>query len=959
MKMKQKILLLTLALSLNLGFSFGQRLGELSFRHYGTAEGLPASEVYHVIQDQDHYLWFATDRGISRYDGYSFKNYTTGDGLTDNSITRFTLDQKGRIWCLTLNRKICYIENGKVKAYQHNDIIKTIIDSFKHSHVNTELLKLGVDEDNSLYLEFRKWLFKISIQGQVTSFPENINGSFLGQHDIHYIKVGDQTLRYLGDTTERIMIAVEDTKGNQQALYPASSALAEKKYYFSDYNDQSIVSSFGNILLKIGPDSTSITKLNSTILSPYLQPNGSLWVGTLTNGAVKVDPVSLEVQEKQLSQYSVTSILQDHEGGMWFTTLEAGVFYAPSLHHRHSLLPLKSSYIRSIDINSKGQFAIGYQPGFFQVIEGNKIIHNQDIGIFYYLKYFSDYELLINGKSSFILNLKTQEQQRLKSNYPFPINITKNYLLGQHELIQSDGQKIMPRNFKARAIYTQGEKQFIVNWNGAYQMQNDTLLELSQADSIFQRRFNDVTGNDKQVFLASFGIGVVVLEGDKFTVIDKSDGLSSNIITCLEMDGKDKLWVGTHRGLNLIDLSTAETKAYAIPIENVKEVTDIKLFRDTIWVASKEGLSFLPKGQAIEKPLIPIIQLEEIKVQEKILKQPQYLKDIPYSHNQLSFHYTGISFRHPKELVYKYRLNGLSTTFTETKARQITYSALGSGDYELEVYAGHNGQWSKYPIRIPFSIKPPFWFQTWFIALVSIIITLILFMIYKLRERHYQNQIAKEKELFELKSEALKVQINPHFMFNSLNSIQKFIFEDNKTGAAIYLAQFGDLLRAVLEHGGETLVSIEEEVELLDLYLQLEKLRFKERLSYQFVIDEAIETSATEMPPLLLQPFIENALLHGILPKKEGGKITISILKQNDQLCCRIDDNGVGRNNPKYPQKKKGHNSKGVSISKKRMEHLANAYNSDCSINIIDKTDEIGEPSGTTVQLLFPYIQTY
>ena len=249
--------------------------------------------------------------------------------------------------------------------------------------------------------------------------------------------------------------------------------------------------------------------------------------------------------------------------------------------------------------------------------------------------------------------------------------------------------------------------------------------------------------------------------------------------------------------------------------------------------------------------------------------------------------------------------------------------------------------------------------------LISIISFLIWHRIRQLRLKHKiileQKEVDKlnakhEKELLELEAKALRAQMNPHFIFNCMNSIKSLIQQKDEDKAVTYLTTFSKLLRTVLQNSDKRKITLFDEIETCRLYTQLESMRFDNKFNYRFSIDENIDLKSLLVPALVIQPFIENAIWHGIMPKKEGGYVNVFVKNEKENISCTIDDNGIGREMSKQNKFKSGtsmHQSKGVHLAQSRLD-LDNLLNQGrASIETIDKKDKEGTATGTTVIVNF------
>jgi LytS/YehU family sensor histidine kinase len=259
-----------------------------------------------------------------------------------------------------------------------------------------------------------------------------------------------------------------------------------------------------------------------------------------------------------------------------------------------------------------------------------------------------------------------------------------------------------------------------------------------------------------------------------------------------------------------------------------------------------------------------------------------------------------------------------------------------------------DGVWSR-PEEFVFSIAPPFWQTWWFRIAVALFIIAILYYFIRRREKikMENNQIALQ--IAELKLQTLQSQMNPHFIFNSLNSVQKYILEHNPAEGARYLSKFSKLIRKILDNSHHNLLPLHQIVKTLEMYIELESLRFNREFSYELLKDEDDEMMNRKLPPMLLQPFVENAIWHGLMPKEGEKKLIVAIQKKNDQLYCLIEDNGVGRE--KAPAAEEGHISRGEKMITGMLESLQQLLHVKPKIII---TDLNGSTTGTRVEIFIP-----
>jgi LytS/YehU family sensor histidine kinase len=205
----------------------------------------------------------------------------------------------------------------------------------------------------------------------------------------------------------------------------------------------------------------------------------------------------------------------------------------------------------------------------------------------------------------------------------------------------------------------------------------------------------------------------------------------------------------------------------------------------------------------------------------------------------------------------------------------------------------------------------------------------------------------------EMEQKLLRLQINPHFIFNSLNSIKGYILQNNPDTAALYLDKFAKLMRMILENAAESELPFEEDIHILQLYLELEQKRFPGKFDFSFDIDETIDTERTYIIPMLIQPFVENSIKHGFKNLKRKGNLIIKYEKREKFIVCTIIDNGTGRINEKNTNRDNKHKSMGIKLTSERLSYATNK--TDDYIRFFDLKDDKGNPIGTKVEIFIPY----
>jgi len=464
-----------------------------------------------------------------------------------------------------------------------------------------------------------------------------------------------------------------------------------------------------------------------------------------------------------------------------------------------------------------------------------------------------------------------------------------------------------------------------------------------------------------------------------------NDDLPSNNIVCIYQDDIGYLWFLTDAGVSRFNGYDFETISEEDTPENTwkqlkskppglyasseRRFSDLPMLANkthttalvdtegSTWIGTKEGgLFYFPRVAMAGVPRTrsslstPKVIFEYIGLNSERTVFPGDSIVIPSEYTTLSIGYAALQYTAHGKISYKYKIDGIHDDWITTKDNKIQFTSLpDAGDYVFEVMAeGDNGIWSE-PSLLYMEFLTPFYLTWWFrIGVVLIFLSLFwavirAFYIRKLKMQNMQSQLSQ------LEGRALQSQMNPHFVFNSLNSIQSFITTGDTMNSEIYLAKFSNLLRKTLNNSSASTIALSKEIENLEMYLELEKMRFGERLNYEITIDDSVETDLVEVPPMLIQPFVENAIVHGVSRKKEGGNVEVFIThKDAKSLLCTVIDNGVGR---QY----KGsatHKSLGTGIVKKRLALMGN--DSKKNVTYTDIKNEQGYPAGTKIELIIP-----
>lgn len=431
---------------------------------------------------------------------------------------------------------------------------------------------------------------------------------------------------------------------------------------------------------------------------------------------------------------------------------------------------------------------------------------------------------------------------------------------------------------------------------------------------------------DGSMAFGFLGGGVLIRDrSGHLTHFTTQEGMSTNMVFRLKAVGDGKLYACTNKGLNIIgrvdgsiwSIKTIDTRQ-GLPSNLVNDVT---IVGGDLWIATDKGLVHL--NQSPDAYPIPAPRLETFLVDHSRVNFSNGF-ELPYDQNNISIQFYSLHFRSEGSIVYRYRLDEEDTTFQVSSVRMVNFPELTPGSYTFEVQAqGEDGGWSE-SSQWSFTILPPWWQRWWFIAAMILLLVAIAVAIIRSRITFYREKARTEIKIKDLELAALRAQMNPHFIFNCLGSIQQFIIEHDSASATRYLARFAKLVRMSLHGSVDGKHSLAEEMEMLDNYLALEQMRFKGKFDYSITTSGEMDTEEIFLPPLLVQPFVENAVLHGVRNQSGQGVLNIEFTKHENLLRITITDNGPGFS-PTLLKEDPAHKSVGMTLTNHRLDLLSGA----------------------------------
>ena len=550
-----------------------------------------------------------------------------------------------------------------------------------------------------------------------------------------------------------------------------------------------------------------------------------------------------------------------------------------------------------------------------------------------------------------------------------------------------------PRKNDKRAIPNQDifdlllddEALYVTTSNGLaiYNYDSDDFTNYYLPDSLTRNdvvRSNDffdiVDGENGRYYIGSYSNGMLSFSPDKKQFkAAKMMGDLGTMVYAIVPDDNGALWASTSKGIMKYDLDTKETTNY-----DISDGLQGNEFSPNAFLKSKDGFVFFGGFNGFNYFKPEEIHLETTSpnvVITKLLsgdgKKHRYLSHgdtihLSYKYNSFEIEFATLNLLRKNMVKYAYMLDNYDRDweYNTSNHRYADYNRMRPGTYVFKVKAANEvNQWIEEPVELTIIIHPA-WYQTaWFNVLAILLLALAIFIIIRQRNKNVsqkreQKRIISELEtqMLQLKQKTLQLQMNPHVIFNTLNSIQQYILNNDVDNAVSYLSSFSKLMRRILNNSNERYVTLTDEIEAVSLYLQLESMRLGNRFSYKIDVDSDVDANNIEVAPLIVQPFVENAIIHGLVPKKDDCFLSIRFSKLSDnKLLCVVEDNGVGRKHSEKTKQEKGasHKSYGMSITRRRLETLTKISNDDFSVEVVDLYDDKGVVSGTRVNIIISF----
>jgi streptogramin lyase len=977
-------------LLLSVSVVFGQT-EHYRFRHFGVEDGLISLANYSITQDQKGYLWLASEAGIIKFNGRDFKTFNFGKELPFTTTFDLNIDKQGTVWCSTGDGRIYYVRNDSLFVPACSDSLHNFLSKGKRV-----INEIGVSADNRLWI------------GNTLSMAVAEPGE--GYSKLHlyrnYVDTVNTVIQVIGKgktimSKNKLDLPVPAyPKGNGVVAYPdgysvnyqvvfgdGSSSVFTVKYPASqryiptgesiELQDGSVLFSMSNSFCQAFKNGTHKIYNQAEFVQCLSQDHfGNIWVGTTFGLLLYRDADLQSVPDTLLADKSINGVLVDKDNGLWVATSISGLYYAPNLFHTYLQMPGTEDESACLAVFQQGKYIYAFTnaAGEFRIDSGNNLMSIPSENDRLLLEtisdgtYFYSYRLGVNRLDSSMHFVK--EISKI-SFYSATRDKEGNVLFiggeGVYSLSQDSLRQICRiREGKPTSIAVTIDGRIWIGTSADfYQLKNDQLEKVNAVDTKKDtiRRVRHLFADKKgDLYVINIGVGIYILHDNSWHRIDSSSIPMFNGGHRVFTDTDGRIWACTGLGLLSFRYDFNARKCYEVTLFEWRDgllpgvVLAALKYNGNVYAATATGLSVFKDSPLSFNRNAPSTFISRVEINDSLLKQTLAVPVFSYDQNSFRFFIDVLDYQARGKAIFKYKLSGFDKSFLTSNEASISYTNLPSGEYELIVTGISSNGFESGPVTFKFRIRPPFWMTWWFIAMEIIIGASLIALYLRFRIRKVKRQ-EEEKSAINIRMAsyqmaALRAQMNPHFIFNAINSIQRFVLGNDQQTAYGYLAKFSRLIRQVLNNSKEELISLKDELDTLNLYLEMENLRFAKQFDFEVKIDQSIPTADTYIPCMLIQPFIENAIWHGIMPldNSRKGKIKLQFLRKELSLLVVIEDNGAGRKTSDTGSK--SHKSMGISIAKNRL-HLYDmqAKEGHSTIEYTDLKTETGESCGTIVRI--------
>lgn len=966
----------------------------IKFDRLTTRQGLISDEVYNLHQDRQGYLWIFSKYGTTKFDGSNFTTVLKNLPFKESFVYCIHENRQGKKWVANSNGNIYVIQNDSAFVLKG---LENMTSELKKE--GSEIFQLQADDHLNIYALTKGTSYKIVPIGDHYK-AINLNARF--KEDSVMYKIVDSLdrpivlvnrrmvngLKYINKFNSRFYIEILDTKGStfflnefyKLGLINPSVNFKNLKRYGSD-----LYFTYSNVLVSLRKRKLmKYTKLKSFVMNFTRHKDGHFWVGCLNDGVYELDS-SGSILNHYLEKVTVNDLLIDHQNGLWISTEGTGLYHCADLESKtyvhDSALESPIGFLKIL----KAKLFVGNTQGDIVVFDKNKrkTIKAADTRVFDIVDHSEGILGTTLGGLISLRDLKAKtshKETRNKLNFGYYYLRTQNdTLVGatRRIIIYSLGNKAVKGIYCDRRISSIeifNGKIWIGTDNGIYttdfgfstlsKWHDNTLiydtLKLSRPNFLNVTEGSDIVkivkDREAGLWFCTKGNGLYYVRGESVLNYEAKTGLPDNIVNDVFIDSNGDLLLSCNSGLfavkrkDLRERTRRYRKIYSGAVTNALE------YNGSLYLGTVEGLVVIRNSSAQPEKLF--FNLAKIKI-DTVNINPDSFRLLRSKQRSVEFIFDIIDFSGNRPNL-KYIITGTLKDSGITVNPVLKFTGLPPGVYTLTAFPD-SPSGRKIAKVIRFEVDAPFWRTAQFYILTTagfLTLTFIVTrMIVRYKRRKEEIKIRSEQLLLEYKLIALKAQVNPHFMSNCLSAIQDLVMSRSNERALFYISEFGLLMRQILEASSKQIIPLQKEIEMLKIYLSLEQLRFEDKFEYDVITDKNVSQKESFVPPLILNPIVENAIWHGLLPvqNKKKSTLLIKIALEGGRLKLMVEDNGVGLAGRKERMSNNAGRSLGIQITEQRLQNINYlSKSSDAEIIFTNLAEKGNISTGTRVTIFLP-----
>ncbi|WP_347838963.1 histidine kinase [uncultured Draconibacterium sp.] len=968
--MKKSLLISILIVSLT-QFVFGQNP---FISNYTIADGLPSNRCHCILKDKSGFIWVGTDVGIVRFDGAGFTRFTVKDGLSYNATIRMKEDMEGRIWFLNNDGSVNYFFKNQIYNENNAPFLAEIKSNFYYHDFYQ-------DNDSSIYLFTGNAEVSV-VKG--TKYIDFTSSNQPGTVLFSISKASNNNLLYW----EHNRIVEKNSTDNIAAIYPldltVSKAIAQADGFSYVCDLEGNIHLFRNAKMVV----RNYIKTNSKSINDIIVKDNFIWVSTFDNGLFCFENDSL-ILHQPLEK--IQNLVADDQNNIWTSSSTYGIF-------KISTDIIKYKTLGTDNFDNKGIRGIAPSNQDYLWLTNGETIYSfkkDDIGnrkltlqgkILDNLFHLRNNTLLASGTNTplhIIEDVFVDEAART-INYgklrktpqhckAFLVDSLEEtvYFYINNNLLMLDlvnDFNVTPYPYekwgRIKNIFFNHRNRVVVNANITRIIHPERVYRDSIYDQLSYKRIasnTNINNNFEVLLIEDKDKDALILKSDKhvFSLLENTDEQIDLKIRDM-LYYKNTLFLFSVKTIYFISNPLAitngkETKINHLNIE-FNNINDVHCQNDILYVASDDGLTLIPFDACVnEVPFPTQPYFSQVQIDDEPFDFIN--KKVVYKNkDRLNIEFSSLNFSSTPSN-YAYMLEGVNNTWVTGTETQVAYLNLKPGNYTFKLKSRKNLEAYSEVIELPILIEPTF-FQL-LITKIFIVLFLLGLGFIVIRAYYRRQLINREKDyqLVTLENRALQSMMNPHFIFNSLGSIQKFLLQNKAEEAGTYLSNFARLIRQTMNSIKSNSVPLDDEVDRLRNYIKLEHSRLENRFDFHILVDERLEEDEYSIPSMIVQPFVENAIWHGISQLTEGGNITVRFNYINEESVeVIVEDNGIGFERSKAFSKSKDHLNLASSLTNKRIQLIGEKYRVKTQLNYEELFPGKTNP-GAKITLLLPIVE--